>query len=259
MYPELFTIGGFTVNSYGVMVAFAFFIAYLITSRELKRKGERPEMAQEMLTWVALCSIAGAKLFFVAENFSFEEIAANPVATVFARNGLTFYGGLFGGFAAGLYVAHKNGACMWKVFDAVAPGLALAYAIGRIGCLLVGDDYGTASGLPWAMAFPNGFPPVEFAVHPTQAYETLSMTAVFLILWKLRTAQKPDGRLFSIYLLLAGAERFFVEFLRCRPAAFDSDGFLVRCVETDISAAQIISLAIIAAGTAKLWTLSQKR
>ncbi len=249
MYPELLKLWGFSVSSYGVMVALAFLSAYLITSRELKRKGERPEMAEELLVWTVICSVAGAKLFFMAENFTLAEIAEDPLSTIFSRNGLTFYGGLLGGLAAGLYIARKNGAGLWKTLDATAPALALAYAIGRVGCLLVGDDYGVASDLPWAMAFPNGSPPVEFAVHPTQIYETLSMGAAFLILWKLREARKPDGWLFAIYLLLSGAERFLVEFIRMTtPSPIPG-----------LSVAQVVALVLLFAGAVKLAAVSQKR
>lgn len=249
MYPELLTIGSFTISSYGVMVALAFLAAFLITSRELKRKGLPPAMAQELLVWAAACSVAGAKLFFIAENFTAEEIAADPLSTIFARNGMTFYGGLLGGLAAGLYVSHRNGIRTWKTLDAAAPALAAGYAIGRIGCLLVGDDYGTPSDLPWAMAFPNGLPPVDFPVHPTQIYETLSMGAAFVILWKLRAVRRPDGWLFALYLLLSGAERFFVEFIRnTTPSPVPG-----------LSVAQIVALALIAVGAAKLAALSSQK
>lgn len=249
MYPELFTIGGFTVSSYGVMVALAFLAAYMLASRELERKGARPEMAQEMLVWTALCSVAGAKLFFLAENFTFAEIMESPSSTILARHGMTFYGGLLGGMAAGLYVTHRNGFRLWKMLDAVAPALAAGYAIGRIGCLLVGDDYGTPSTLPWAMKFPDGYPPVDFTVHPTQLYESLSMGAVFLILRKLSKARKPDGWLFAIYLLLSGTERFLVEFIRTTtPSPIPG-----------ISVAQIVAVALLIAGAAKLAAISQNR
>lgn len=241
MYPELFTVGPVSVGSFGVMAALAFLSAYLLTERELRRKNISPKVAQDMLLWIVACSLLGAKLFFIAQNFSPSEIAANPVF-VFSRDGFTFYGGFFGGLVAGIAVARAKGAGVWKTLDAAAPGLALAYAVGRIGCLLVGDDYGTASSLPWAMAFPDGSPPVDFTVHPTQIYETIAMTAVFAVLWNLRLKITADGSLFAVYLILAGLERFAVEFLRTTTPS----------PVPGLSVAQVIALGLITFGAVKL-------
>ncbi|WP_462137454.1 prolipoprotein diacylglyceryl transferase [Candidatus Mycalebacterium sp.] len=242
MYPELFTVGGVSVGSFGIMVALAFLIAHLLTERELKRKNIARSVAQDMFLWIVVCSLGGAKLFFIAQNFSPSEITANFSALILTRDGFTFYGGFFGGLAAGIAVARANKISVWKILDAAAPGLALAYAIGRIGCLLVGDDYGTASALPWAMSFPNGSPPVDFTVHPTQIYETIAMTAVFAALWKLRLKITADGSVFALYLTLAGLERFAVEFIRTTTPS----------PVPGLSVAQIIALVLIAFGTAKL-------
>ena len=134
---------------------------------------------------------------------------------------------------------------MWTVGDLAAPALALAYSIGRIGCLLVGDDYGVPSNLPWAMAFPQGLPPTTETVHPTQIYEIVIMFIAFLYIWKIRTKIKPAGWLFSIYLIIAGFERFFVEFLR-------------NTTESSVpglSVAQVMALGLIVVGAVKLYTL----
>jgi phosphatidylglycerol:prolipoprotein diacylglycerol transferase len=122
-----------------------------------------------------------------------------------------------------------------------APGLAAAYALGRVGCFLVNDDYGRPSTLPWAMKFPRGLPattagnmqqlfgiPVPagtdpstvLAVHPTQLYETAIMLGVFMVLWRLRDNGRPIGWLFGLYLVLAGIERFLVEILRAKDDRF---------------------------------------
>ena len=98
--------------------------------------------------------------------------------------------------------------------DILAPYLILGYAVGRIGCFLVGDDYGTPSSLPWAVAFPNGLPPTLVTVHPTQIYEVLLGFAIFAILYSRRHKIAFTGQLFGIYLILAGMERFFIEFIR---------------------------------------------
>jgi phosphatidylglycerol:prolipoprotein diacylglycerol transferase len=158
--------------------------------------------------------IAGAKLLYLFENVPIKEILQNPVQHIFARGGLTFYGGLFGALLLTWLVAKRGKLDFWVLGDSVAPAMAIGYSIGRIGCFLVGDDYGIRSDVPWAVAFPNGLPPTIDTVHPTQIYETLIMLIVFLYLWKIRKNSNKNGYIFSLYLILAGSERFIIEFFR---------------------------------------------
>jgi phosphatidylglycerol:prolipoprotein diacylglycerol transferase len=119
--------------------------------------------------------------------------------------------------------------------------LAAGYAIGRIGCQLAGDgDYGKAWNGPWAMTYPHGTVPTTTPVHPTPIYETLTMVIVAIVLWRLRHRYRP-GTLFALYLVLAGAERFLVEFLRRNP------GELLGLTQP-----QLISIVMIAGGIAWL-------
>lgn len=125
------------------------------------------------------------------------------------------------------------------LLDLVAPALALGYAIGRIGCQLSGDgDYGKPSHLPWAMGYPHGTVPTApgVRVQPTPVYETLAMSAVALVLWRMRDRYRP-GLLFALYLVAAGVERFVIEFLRRNPHVF-----------AGLTAAQIESLVVIVVG-----------
>ena len=134
-----------------------------------------------------------------------------------------FYGGLIGGALAVMAWARYRGELDLQLVDAVAPSLAAAYAIGRIGCQLAGDgDYGKDWDGPWAMAYPNGTVPIDTPVHPTPIYEALAMGLFALFLWRIRDRVRPGG-LMAIYLVGAGLERFLVEFLRrnsdCGPGA----------------------------------------
>ena len=135
----------------------------------------------------------------------------------------------------------------------------MGYAIGRIGCFLVGDDYGIPTNVPWAISFPNGLPPTTYevfeyrfpwidlsnyapgllSVHPTQIYETLICIFIFIYLWKSRTKIKYQGSLFFTYLILAGVERFFIEFLRT------NEKYLFDL----FSGAQILSIFMVLIGT----------
>ncbi|OUW63525.1 MAG: hypothetical protein CBD58_00160 [bacterium TMED198] len=130
--------------------------------------------------------------------------------------------------------------------DWLAPLLALGHGIGRIGCFLVGDDYGKPSDLPWAIAFPNGIPPTDVPVHPTQLYE---MTCYFLIFAYLRyfvTNQRNrfKGQIFCEFLFLHGLSRFVIEFVRVNPK------YLLG-----LSGAQIISAIMIITGTIMMYRL----
>src|SRR6187549_2283258 len=100
------------------------------------------------------------------------------------------------------------------VLAAATPALAIGHAIGRIGCFLVGDDYGRPSDLPWAVAFPQGLPPTDVPVHPTQLYEAAALVVVALVLLRWRRERLADSIVLGRYLVLAGAIRFAFEFLR---------------------------------------------
>ncbi|HEY7535603.1 MAG TPA: prolipoprotein diacylglyceryl transferase [Thermodesulfobacteriota bacterium] len=242
MYPELFRIGNFTISSYGVMVALAFLVAYWLSSLEFKRRRLDERLLGNFLIAAMIGGIVGAKIVYILENVTFSEFVRNPLHYILARGGLTYLGGLLGAAMLMWFIAYKNKMSFWTLGDAVAPGLSIAYAIARIGCLLVGDDYGVPSDLPWAMAFPKGLPPTNERVHPTQIYEIILMGAVFIYLWKVRKKDAPTGWLFSVFLILAGIERFLVEIVRATtPSPI-----------AHLSLAQLMSIGMIIIGIIKL-------
>ena len=231
MMPYLFEFGPIKIPSYGVMLMTAFLTCYFLLNREFKKKGKDPEMASDAIFWAALGGILGAKLYYLIENYKL--VIADPIGMIFSGSGLVFWGGLAGGmFAVISYLKYKKEDWLeWT--DFISPLLILGYAIGRIGCTLVGCDYGLPTNLPWGMTFPNGAPPTFISVHPTQIYETLLGLVIFSILWNLKYKLKK-GFVFSLYLLLASSERFFIEFIRTNPKYF-----------IGLSGAQIISIIII--------------
>ncbi len=127
---------------------------------------------------------------------------------------MSWFGGFAGGLAAGVVFMRRAGLRLLPVLAAATPGLAVGHAIGRIGCFLVGDDYGLPSTLPWAVAFPEGLPPTTVPVHPTQLYEAIPLFALAVVFTRLRAAGMPDRQVFGLYLASAGALRFAIEFLR---------------------------------------------
>lgn len=245
MYPELIKIGDFTISSFGVMIALCFLAGYWLISLETKRKKLSEKAVSNMFLATMIGGIVGAKLLYLFENVPFWDLIRHPITHLLSRGGLTFYGGFIGALILVWIIANRNKISMWTVGDLAAPALALAYSIGRIGCLLVGDDYGVPTTLPWGMAFPQGLPPTTETVHPTQIYEIVIMFIAFLYIWKIRTKIRPAGWLFSIYLIIAGLERFFVEFVRNT----------TESPVPGLSVAQVMALGLIVVGAVKLYTL----
>ena len=248
MFPELLRIGDFQVTSFGAMVAAAFLVAFWVSGMEFERKGISRQLHEHVFLACLVGGILGAKLLFLIENIPLSDLFSYPKHYLLLRGGLTFYGGFFLALFAFFAVIKKHKESFWKVLDATAPALAIAYATGRVGCFLVGDDYGISSSLPWAMPFPKGSPPTLEAVHPTQLYETIIMSLVFIVLWRIRKTKKTAGWLASIYLGLAGLERFFVEFIRST----------TESPIPALSVAQIMALFLILVGVLKYVSIRKR-
>lgn len=250
MYPELITIGNFSVSSFGVMVAAGFIIGTWMAARSFEEMDLPGDAAWSILTWCVVGGLLGAKLWFVAEN-----VARNPEADamdlLLSRAGLTFYGGFFGGLGLGLIGARVNKMKMLDALNGGAPTLAVGQALGRIGCFLVGDDYGYRSELPWAVAFPNGLPPTVdaatgevYAVHPSMLYESAWLFGATALLWK-RRGKSP--LLFGEYLVLQGAGRLWVEAFRINPPVLGP-----------LTNAQLVAIACLAVGSIG-WAVARSR
>jgi phosphatidylglycerol:prolipoprotein diacylglycerol transferase len=245
VWPVIVHLGPLTVYSYGTMMAIAFLVAGWLTGKELDRRGLPGEAASSMVFWAAVGGIGGSKLWALAQDVP--ALVRDPIGTIFSGSGFVWYGGLVGGTAAVSWVIHRQRLPWLVVVDCIAPALALAHGIGRIGCQLAGDgDWGALSEAPWAMAYPQaivGWPyPPGVRVHPTPIYEMLAYFAVFAILWAMRKRPHPDGTIFWWYLVLGCGARFIIEFYRINPP-----------VALDLSTAQWFSLLLVAIGAWRLW------
>jgi phosphatidylglycerol:prolipoprotein diacylglycerol transferase len=248
------------------MIFLAFVAAGLVHQSEMRRTGGDPEVTWDLLFMAVVGGILGAKLYYMLLNFP--QLLEDPASLVFARGGLVWYGGLLGGLGLVVWQIRRKGLDLSVQADAVAPALALAYGVGRIGCFLVGDDWGRPTGSWVGLAFPRGAPPTrvdiierEFGiqvdpelvaqygdivpVHPTQLYEVGLSLLIFLFLWSIRRHRHVQGWLFMVWMALAGAERFFVEFFRAKDDRFF--GFLTL--------AQVISLILLVVGLAGVMKL----
>lgn len=257
MYPVLFEIGGLTITTFGVMMFLSFISAAWILSKQLVQRGLPGDFAWDVLAWTALAGILGAKLYYLGLHW--EDLVADPVGQLLSRGGLVWYGGLIGGILAYFLYARHRGMPLASTFDAAAPALMFAYAVGRMGCFLVGDDYGLPTDAWYGMAFPQGAPPSTagylrsvggeipatipdsaiVTVHPTQLYEVGAALVLFAILWKVSKSWKlRPGQLFGLYLGLYAVERFLIEFVRAK-----SDRVLLGLSTSQFASILLLSVA----------------
>jgi phosphatidylglycerol---prolipoprotein diacylglyceryl transferase len=181
--------------------------------------------------------LVGARLDYLVQNWS--EVSGDLLGNLFSGSGLVWFGGAIGGAIGVVAWGAWRGIRGWAIADLATPGLALGYAVGRIGCQLSGDgDYGVEWDGPWAMGYPDGTVPTDpgVTVHPTPIYETLAMGLAAYVLWRLRD-RLATGMLFALYLVLAGAERLLVEIIR------RNDSVLLGLTQ-----AQLIALAMLVVG-----------
>jgi len=253
--PFIVHLGPLEVTGYGLMLMVAFLMGGWLIARQLRERQLREEYAADIVAAAVIGGIIGAKLWYVA-------LTRDPGA-LFSRGGLVWYGGFIGGALAVMLNGWRLKVPLRWTMQIAAPALAAAYALGRVGCFLVNDDYGRPSNLPWAVRFPEGLPPstagnlhqlfgvpipagtdpsTVLAVHPTQLYEVGAMLLAFGVLWVLRKQGKPVGWLFGLYLVFAGVERFLVEIVRAK-----DDRFL-----GPFTLAQLTSVVLIIIGTALL-------
>ena len=227
VYPLVIHIGSLSVTGFGLMMMLAFLMAGWAIQLELRGRGLDEEYAADVVIGAVVGGLVGAKVWYWILTGE----------SLFSRGGFVWYGGFLGGVAGVIFQSWRRRIPIAFTADLVAPALTLGYAIGRVGCFVVGDDYGRPSTLPWAVRFPYGLPAttvgsmqtqlhVAFpagtdpgrlvAVHPTQVYETTLMLLATAWLWRHRDHTHTTGWLFGCYLVIAGLERFAIEFLRAK-------------------------------------------
>ncbi|HSH76536.1 MAG TPA: prolipoprotein diacylglyceryl transferase [Longimicrobiales bacterium] len=266
MYPVIFELpswfpllGGEAITSFGVMMLLSFLTGGYVTRAELRRMGQDPDKAWDLVFMAVIGGIVGAKAYYVLLNWP--RLMTDPGGLIFSRGGLVWYGGFILATVLVIWEIRRRKLPLRSTADAVAPALALAYAVGRVGCFLVGDDWGRPTGSWLGVRFPQGAPPTRVdiierdfgitvdpalverygeivPVHPTQLYEVALSTLIFFLLWRIRKREHAAGSIFMVWLALAGLERFLVEFLRAK-----DDRFFAA-----LTLAQVISVAIIAVG-----------
>ena len=228
IYPFVFHLGPVSLTGYGLMLMAAFLMAGWAIQLELRTRGLDEEYAADVIVASVIGGLIGAKIWYTVGSGDWDAL--------FRRGGFVWYGGFVGGVVAVLLNGWRLRVPVRYTMELTGTAVTVGYAVGRVGCFLVNDDYGIPSTLPWAMKFPQGLPPstvgaltemhVRFppgtnlgdvvAVHPTQLYETAIMLLVLAWLWQLRHHRHALGWRFGVYLVLAGVERVLVEFVRAK-------------------------------------------
>jgi phosphatidylglycerol:prolipoprotein diacylglycerol transferase len=258
-HPFQFGIGSFTLTGFGIAVLLSFLIAQIVSERELARRGHDVEAlaVSDVLFAALLGTMIGAKVYYVI-------VVSHDIRDLWSRGGFVFWGGFMGSVAlCAATIRHKKLSFL-RFADVAGIAIAAGYAVGRTGCWAVGDDYGRPYNGPFAVLFPQGAPPstvaemqrtfhvTDFAagldprtvvsVYPTQIMEVAMGMIMFGILWRIRDHDHAEGWLFGVWAVLAGIERFIVEFFRAK------DDRLSWTM--GLSLAQVIALAMIAIGFA---------
>lgn len=215
MYPELIRIGPFPIHTYGLFAAIGFLAAVGLAVRQAKKQGMAYEKIADLSFWLLLSALLGSRVFYVLVNISYYLRRPLDVFKMW-EGGLVFYGGLALAVPVGIWYIKRKKLDLWQTVDVFAPSLAIAHAIGRLGCFSAGCCYGKPTDVPWAVTFkdPQALAPLGISVHPTQLYESLGEFAIFVILIALRNRQMFKGGLFWTYGALYSSLRFIVEFLR---------------------------------------------
>ncbi|OGK08078.1 MAG: hypothetical protein A2W80_00080 [Candidatus Riflebacteria bacterium GWC2_50_8] len=258
MHPYLFSIGPLTIGSYGVTLAIAFFTAFMVINWQFRKYGCDEELAWDLHFLAIFGGMVGSRLMHILENL--REFLADPMPMIFSTTGFSVLGGYVLALILCIVRVRYAGQPFFKIADIYVPGMAVGYAIGRLGCIVAGDGcYGLPCKLPWAMSFPKGlvptlsaknstlaetytrlFPgeavPTDINVHPTPLYESFSTLILlgFLLFvgWRI-----GGGRRFAFFLIWFGVSRFFVEFIRLNPFIY-----------WGLSSSQLLSIFFVIAG-----------
>jgi phosphatidylglycerol:prolipoprotein diacylglycerol transferase len=223
-FPEL-TLGPFhlgptiTLHTYGVLLAIAFLAGLWVASRQARRSGLDSGRVTDMAVWVLIAGLLGAKALLVLLDWRHFTTSLRDLFSVFQSGGV-FYGGLVAGIVLAWWYARRYRLPGWQTADALAPGVILGQAIGRLGCFSAGCCWGKPAQVPWAVTFTNleanrtVGTPMDTPLHPSQIYESTAAFLVFLFLLWLAPRKRFHGQVVLAYVALYSAVRFTLEFWR---------------------------------------------
>ena len=220
MHPRLLELGPVTVYTYGLLLAAAYLVGLQVAVVRARHRGVDGQKVLDLGIWVIISAIVGAKLLLLAVDFDyFRQRPAEIFSLV--RTGGIFYGGLILSVAVAVWYVRRHNLPVWEMGDAIAPGIALGYAVGRFGCLFGGCCYGAPTSMPWGITFHDHFAsdfvgtPLGVSLHPTQLYEAGAALVILAVLLLTERRWRPfPGRTFWLYGALYAVSRFVIEFFR---------------------------------------------
>jgi phosphatidylglycerol:prolipoprotein diacylglycerol transferase len=245
MYPELFRIGNFPINTYGALLALAFLCGILIAAKLAARDGLPRERVYDLGLWILLAAIVGSKILMIFTEPDYRENPLHIFSPDFLRSGGVFYGGFIGAILAGYFLIRRYKLPWWKTADAFAPGLALGNAIGRQGCFAAGCCWGKPTTMPWGVEFTEAGNkvtgvPLGVHLHPTQLYESFGALLIFFFLLWLHRRRRFSGQVMLFYAVLYAIMRFTIEIFRDDPRG----DILGLTTLTGLSTSQMLSIII---------------
>ena len=220
MHPILFSAGPITIYSYGVLLASAYLLGLWMAVRRARAAGIDGNRIMDLLIWVIIAALVGAKALLFVVDFNHFTSSWQEFSTLL-RSGGVFYGGLIAAIVVCIWQLRKHRLPLWQSADLFAPGIALGYMVGRLGCLMAGCCFGKPTDVAWAVTFTdpaanfNVGTPLNIPLHPTQLYESVAGLVVLLLLLALE--RRPGafaGRTFWSFAFLYAVLRFIIEFYR---------------------------------------------
>ncbi len=233
MKVDLFSIGHFTVHTYGVMIAIGVILCVLMGYYRAKRLEMKAEPVMDLTILCVVMGFVGAKVFFVI--LSWKQFLSDPLS-VLGSSGFVVYGGIVFGVVSALIYCKVKDIRFFEYFDLLAPSVALAQAFGRLGCFFAGCCYGKETDLPIGIVFPDDcFAPAGVPLLPTQLFSSAGDFVIAFVLIRVTGKMRHTGDVGALYLMLYGIGRFCVEFLRTN----EQGGFF------GLTTAQLISVVFI--------------
>ena len=252
MYPDLFSIGPFTLHTYGLLVATGFFVGLMVTIKLGKSEGIKPQQTMDMGFLIILAAIIGSRVLYVFINISYYIEQPLDIFKIW-EGGLVFSGGIICVVLTVIWYTRKHHLSFWKIADLWAPAMVVGQGIGRIGCFMAGCCYGKPTGSKWGVVFtdPHALAPLNIPLHPTQLYSAAYAFIIFIVLLLPYSRKKFEGQVFLWLLVLHSTARLFVERFRG-----DDRGILLG---SDMSITQLVTLLILIGSIVTLFIFKRRQ
>jgi len=243
MHPILVDAFGFSIHSYGVMLAIGFMVGISLAAKEAVRTGTDPERVLNLTFWILISSIIGSRLFHCIVFYP--QYLQDPLRVLkIWEGGLVFYGGFLGAVAVSVLYTRLHKMNFWQISDIMIPSVMLGLMFGRIGCFMAGCCFGKACPEDFALSITFdhalGLGVKNVPLYPTQLMSAVNALTIFALLWLYRKRKRFHGELLAVAMLLYPVTRSLIEILRDDPRGFLNVGLV------SLSESQVVSLAMVA-------------